>query len=48
MNISYKFDVIHSANKIIDLYKSSGMPRPVNDKARITMMYENSNLVISA
>jgi N-acetylglutamate synthase-like GNAT family acetyltransferase len=48
MNISYKSDVIPSADKIIDLYKSSGMPRPVNDKARITMMYENSNLVISA
>ena len=48
MNISYKSDVIPSADKIIDLYKSSGMPRPVNDKARISKMYENSNLVISA
>ena len=48
MNISYKFDVIPDADKIIDLYKSSGMPRPVNDKARIAKMYENSNLVVSA
>ena len=48
MNISYKSDVIPSADKIIDLYKSSGMPRPVNDKARIAKMYENSNLVVSA
>jgi predicted N-acetyltransferase YhbS len=48
MNISYKFDVIPDADKIIDLYKSSGMPRPVNDKGRIAKMYENSNLVVSA
>jgi predicted N-acetyltransferase YhbS len=48
MNISYKFDVIPDTDKIIDLYKSSGMPRPVNDKVRIAKMYENSNLVVTA
>ena len=48
MNIDYKFDVTPSAYEIIELYKSSGMPRPVNDKERITKMYENSNLVVTA
>ena len=48
MDINFKFDVIPSADKIIELYKNSGLPRPVNDKERIKRMYENSNLVITA
>ena len=48
MDITYKFDVIPSADQIIELYKNSGLPRPVNDKERIKKMYDNSNLVITA
>ena len=48
MNITYKSDVKPSAEEIIDLYKSSGLPRPVDDKERIKKMYDNSNLVITA
>jgi ribosomal protein S18 acetylase RimI-like enzyme len=48
MEIIYKFDIIPDADKIIELYKSSGMPRPTGDKERIIKMYDNSNLVISA
>jgi ribosomal protein S18 acetylase RimI-like enzyme len=48
MEILYKFDIIPEAEKIIELYKISEMPRPTNDKKRIIKMYENSNLIISA
>jgi predicted N-acetyltransferase YhbS len=48
MEIVYKFDIIPEAEKIIELYNNSEMPRPTNDKERIIKMYENSNLVISA
>ncbi len=48
MDITYKSDVKPSAEEIIDLYKSSGLPRPVDDKERIKKMYDNSNLVITA
>lgn len=48
MKIIYRHDIIPEAQKIIELYKSSGLPRPINDKDRIIKMYDNSNLVISA
>jgi predicted N-acetyltransferase YhbS len=48
MDIIYRSDIIPDADKIIELYNSSGMPRPTNDKERIIKMYNNSNLVISA
>jgi ribosomal protein S18 acetylase RimI-like enzyme len=48
MDIIYKSDIIPDADKIIELYKNSGMPRPTGDKERIIKMYDNSNLVISA
>ena len=48
MGITYKFDVTPGTDEIIDLYKNSGMPRPVNDKERIKKMYDNSNLIITA
>lgn len=48
MKISYKTDVIPEKELVVDLYKSSGLNRPVDDKERIGGMYENSNLVITA
>ena len=48
MEITYKFDVIPTADQIIELYNKTGLPRPTNDRDRIAKMYENSNLVISA
>ncbi len=48
MEIIYEFDIIPEAEKIIELYNNADMPRPINDKERISKMYENSNLVISA
>ncbi|HTN20574.1 MAG TPA: GNAT family N-acetyltransferase [Pelobium sp.] len=48
MEIEYKFDSIPSTNAIIDLYRSSGINRPITDTERIAKMYRNSNLVVSA
>jgi N-acetylglutamate synthase-like GNAT family acetyltransferase len=48
MPITYKLDIIPTADQVIELYNNSGLPRPTNDKERIKKMYENSNLVVSA
>lgn len=48
MEITYKFDLIPSTDSIIDLYKSAGLNRPVDDKDRIYKMYAHSNLVLTA
>jgi predicted N-acetyltransferase YhbS len=48
MMISYRTDMIPEKELVVDLYKSSGLNRPVDDKERIGRMYANSNLVITA
>ena len=48
MEITYKLDIIPDTEKIIDLYKSSGINRPIADKERIAKMYANSNLIVTA
>jgi len=48
MEITYKFDIVPTADQVIELYENAALPRPVNDKQRIKKMYENSNLVITA
>ncbi len=48
MEITYKLDTIPETEKIIDLLNSSGINRPTSDKERITKMYSNSNLIVSA
>jgi N-acetylglutamate synthase-like GNAT family acetyltransferase len=48
MGISYHFNLTPPVKDIIDLYKSSGINRPIDDIYRIGQMYENSNLVVSA
>jgi predicted N-acetyltransferase YhbS len=48
MEIIYKFDIVPNADQVIELYDKAGLPRPTNDKERITKMYENSNLIITA
>ncbi|HEY5826095.1 MAG TPA: GNAT family N-acetyltransferase [Cyclobacteriaceae bacterium] len=48
MEITYKSDIIPTADQIIELYDNAGLPRPTNDKERIQKMYENSNLIITA
>lgn len=48
MNITYKTDVKPTTQQIIDLYNSAGLKRPTDDAERISKIYENSNLVITA
>jgi N-acetylglutamate synthase-like GNAT family acetyltransferase len=48
MEITYKFDIVPTTDQIIALYNNSGLPRPTNDYERITRMYENSNLIVTA
>ena len=46
--ITYKTNIIPDTALIIELYKSAGLNRPVDDKERISNMYVESNLVITA
>ncbi len=46
--ISYKIGSIPETDQIIEVYKSSGITRPISDKNRIEQMYANSNLIVSA
>ena len=46
--IYYRTDVVPEKELVAELYKSSGLNRPVDDKERIGQMYANSNLVITA
>lgn len=48
MEIIYRTDITPDIDKIIDVYNSSGINRPTTDKDRITKMYVNSNLIVSA
>ncbi len=48
MEIIYRTNVVPDTDQISELYDKSGLPRPTNDKARITKMFENSNLIVSA
>ncbi|MCY7377094.1 MAG: GNAT family N-acetyltransferase [Pyrinomonadaceae bacterium] len=46
--IEYKTNAPIETGQIIELYKHCGLPRPIHDEKRITEMFANSNLVISA
>ena len=48
MEITYRTDVTPDTEQIIDVYNSSGINRPTVDKERITKMYSNSNLIVTA
>lgn len=46
--VEYRVTDRPDTKAIVDLYKSSGINRPVEDTARIGKMYANSNLVVTA
>lgn len=46
--IIYTSEASPTTSEIIEVYRSSGIIRPIEDPERIKRMYENSNLVISA
>ena len=46
--VDYKINHTVTTPEIVELYRDAGLPRPVDDEARIAEMFANSNLVISA
>lgn len=48
MELVYRYDVIPTPEQVIELYGNAGLPRPIHDRERIKVMYESSNLVVTA
>ena len=48
MEITYKTDILPGTEQIINVYKSSGINRPVEDAERIKKMYDNSDVIVTA
>ena len=46
--IQYSTENLPEANEIIELYRAAGLPRPIDDPERITAMYANSDIIVSA
>ena len=46
--IIYKFDVVPTAQQIIELYNDAQLPRPTHDPQRMKAMFENSDLIVTA
>lgn len=48
MKITYQTGLIPDTKDIVEVYRSSGIKRPVEDLTRIANMYANSNLIVTA
>lgn len=48
MVITYKTNTKLEAHELSDLFKASGIKRPVEDLNRVKKMIDNSNLIVSA
>ena len=48
MVITYKTNAELEAHQLSDLFRSSGIKRPVEDLSRIKKMIDNSNLIVTA
>ncbi len=48
MPITYTTERLPTPDEVIDLYRSAGLRRPLEDGARIAKMYQQSNLIVSA
>ena len=46
--INYSIEKIPSASQVIDVFKASGIIRPVDQPTRIEQMIKNSNLIVTA
>ena len=46
--IIYKFDVVPTAQQVIELYNDAGLPRPTHEPKRIKAMFKSSDLIITA
>lgn len=48
MEVTYRSDIVPEMEQIIELYNVTEMPRPIKDEARLQVMFQNSDLVITA
>ncbi|MCE3278208.1 MAG: family acetyltransferase [Bacteroidetes bacterium] len=48
MKIQFRINASLRAEDVIEVFKSSGINRPIEDLTRIDQMLKNSNLIISA
>ena len=48
MEITYQTNILPQLQEIIEVYKSSGIRRPVTDPLRIQQMYDQADLVVTA
>lgn len=48
MEITYRTDIIPTPQQVIALYENAGLPRPTHDQERVELMYQNSNLIVTA
>jgi ribosomal protein S18 acetylase RimI-like enzyme len=48
MSIVYSFDKRPEVDLVIELYENAELPRPTYDRERIQLMYDNSNLILTA
>lgn len=46
--ITYRFEVVPTAEQVVALYDTAGLPRPTHDLQRIKRMFENSDLIVTA
>ena len=46
--VEFKVNAPLKVEQVIELYKSAGLVRPIEDSERIEKMYKNSNLVVTA
>lgn len=47
-SIKYRVNARINADQVIEVFKSSGINRPVDNKKRIQQMFDNSNLTVTA
>lgn len=48
MNIQFKVNTTISAEAVIEVFKSSGINRPIDNIARMQAIIDNSNLIVTA
>ena len=46
--LSYQFETRMDPHEVADIYRRSGISRPIDDLARLTHMLQHANLMISA
>jgi ribosomal protein S18 acetylase RimI-like enzyme len=48
MKLVYRTDISPNVDEVIEVYNSSGINRPTQDKARMGKMLANANLIVTA